>query len=135
MIVVFIFLWEKSYEKGRVWHGLHVKTVCSFIFNICSLQWALILYTQTSVCIFSILLSKEILWCWQGEFDTQELLKLVIISFIHMTWICDSGVILLGGLKRHTVDCCSSIFNRCSILITNAMKRCGNNVRLHCPSL
>ena len=59
----------------------------------------------------------------------------MIISFILMTWICDPGVILLGGLKRWTADCCSSIFNHCSILITNAMKRCGNNVQLHCPSL
>ena len=55
----------------------------------------LTLYNLTSVCIFSILFSIKFFTCWQGEFfDNQELLYLVIISFILMTLMFDSGVIL-----------------------------------------
>ena len=55
----------------------------------------LTLYNLTSVCIFSILFSINFFTCWQGEFfDNQELLYLVIISFILMTLMFDSGVIL-----------------------------------------
>ena len=60
----------------------------------------LTLYTLTSVCIFSILFSILFLRCQQGlnlkEFNNQELLLLVIVFFILVTIMCDSGVISYG---------------------------------------
>ena len=55
----------------------------------------LTLYTLTSVCIFSLQLSKHFLWCWKENLlNNQELLQLVIISFILITLMFDSQVIL-----------------------------------------
>ena len=51
-----------------------------------------LIYALTSVYIFLILFFIHFLKCWQGEFVwTQKLLQLVIISFILMTLIRDSG--------------------------------------------
>ena len=53
------------------------------------------LYTLTSVCIFSILLSRHFLQCWQEEFVYQSRTSLVGDHFfILVTILCDSGVIL-----------------------------------------
>ena len=55
----------------------------------------LTLYTLTSVCIFSILLSRHFLQCWQEEFVYQSRTSLVGDHFfILVTILCDSGVIL-----------------------------------------
>ena len=57
--------------------------------------WVLTLWTLTSVCIFSVLLSIYFLSYWQGEFVQQsKLLKLAIISFILVILRFDSRVIL-----------------------------------------
>ena len=38
--------------------------------------------------------------CWQGEFvDNQEVLQFIIIAFILITSIFDSGVILKGEIR------------------------------------
>ena len=56
---------------------------------------SLTLYTLPSVCIFSIPFSIHFLMHWQGEvFNNQEVLQLNIISFILMTLMLDSGMIL-----------------------------------------
>ena len=57
--------------------------------------WVLTLWTLKSVCIFSVLLSIYFLSYWQGEFVQQsKLLRLAIISFILVTLMFDSRVIL-----------------------------------------
>ena len=59
----------------------------------------LTIYTLTSVCILSLLIPIYFLGCWKGNlFNNQELLKSVIIFFILMTLMCDSGVILWGEI-------------------------------------
>ena len=59
----------------------------------------LTLYTLTSVWIFSLQLSKHFLWCWKENLlNNQELLQLVIISFILITLMFDSQVILWGEI-------------------------------------
>ena len=56
--------------------------------------WVLTLWTLTSVCIFSVLLSIYFLSYWQGEFVQQsKLLRLAIISFILVILMFDSRVI------------------------------------------
>ena len=60
------------------------------------LGW-LILNTVTSVCKFSILFSVHSLWYYMNTFfNNQVPLGFVIISFILLTLLFDSGVILLG---------------------------------------
>ena len=57
--------------------------------------WVLTLWTLTSVCIFSVLLSIYFLSYWQREFVQQsKLLRLAIISFILVILMFDSRVIL-----------------------------------------
>ena len=57
-------------------------------------------YTWKSVCIFSILLFIHFQGCWQGEFVYQSrVVLLVIISFILMTLMCGSGLILWGEIR------------------------------------
>ena len=77
-----------------IWNWYQINNLSLFFAHVQFLLW--ILYTLTSVCIFSILFSIHFLRYWQREFKiiTQELLWLVIFSFILMTWMIDSGVIL-----------------------------------------
>ena len=64
---------------------------------------SLTLYTLTSVCTFSILFSVHFLMCLcagkENLFNNQEVLQLTIISFILMTSMFDSGVILKGEIR------------------------------------
>ena len=59
------------------------------------------MYTLTSVCIFSKLFSILFIRCWQGEFVHQSKanVSMVIISFVLMTLMCDSQVILKGEIR------------------------------------
>ena len=60
-----------------------------------SSQNSLTLYILKSICISSILFSIYFQWIWQGEFVKQSrVLKLMIISFILVTFLFYSGVIL-----------------------------------------
>ena len=61
----------------------------------------LTLYTLTSVCIFSILFSIHFSEGTEKEnlFKNQEPPLLVIISFVLMTLLYDSGMILLGEIR------------------------------------
>ena len=54
-----------------------------FVSPLTSLTDPLTLYTITSVCIFSILLSKHFLRCWQGEFISQSRASLVGDHFLY----------------------------------------------------
>ena len=57
------------------------------------------IYTLKSVCTLSLLIPIYFLGSWKGNlFNNQELLKLVIIFFILMTLMYDSGVILWGEI-------------------------------------
>ena len=61
---------------------------------------SLTLFTLKSVCIFSILFPIHVLMCWEGElFNNQEVLQLIIISFILMTLMLDWGMILKGEIR------------------------------------
>ena len=58
-------------------------------------------YTLISVCIFSTCCSPYISWCAGKEnlFNNQEVLQLIIISFIFMTLMLDLGIILKGEIR------------------------------------
>ena len=60
-----------------------------------SSQNSLTLHILKLICISSILFSIYFQWIWQGEFVKQSrVLKLMIISFILVTFLFYSGVIL-----------------------------------------
>ena len=57
-------------------------------------------HTLTSVFIFPVQFSVHLLICWQGSlFNNHEVLQFIIISFILMTLMFDSGVILKGEIR------------------------------------
>ena len=61
---------------------------------------SLTLYTLTSVCIFSILSSMHFLCAGKENlFNNQGVLQLIIISFILMTLMFDSGMILKREIR------------------------------------
>lgn len=62
------------------------------------------LYTLTSVCLFFILFSIHRLRCFKGEKNNQELTKLAIISFILVTFMCDSGGILKVEIRCYSLS-------------------------------
>ena len=56
------------------------------------------------ICISSILFSIYFQWNWQGEFVKQSrVLKLMIISFILVTFLFYSGVILWGEIRCKSI--------------------------------
>ena len=79
-------------------------TLCNFILSYyvnkhpsisSSSQNNLKLYILKLICISSLLFSIYLQWIWQGEFVKQSrVLKLMIISFILVTFLFYSGVIL-----------------------------------------
>ena len=83
-------LWSQGIESQNIGRK-EIKAVTERMHNL--LLVAQSLYTLASVCIFSILFSIHFLRRWQGElFNNRKLIKMLIISFILVTWKCDSGV-------------------------------------------
>ena len=69
-----------------------------------SLQNSLTFYILKLICISSILFSIYFQWIWQGEFVKQSrVLKLMIISFILVTFLFYSGVILWGEIRCKSI--------------------------------
>ena len=90
-----IFTWTTSKHRSLSNGSSLIQRInCLLLFCNCVLT----LYSITSVCIFSILLSRHFLRLWQGEFVQQSRASLVIISFILMTLMFDSGVMLCGEI-------------------------------------
>ena len=83
---------------SSVWF-LHIWICLSLWMTACNHN--LSLYTQTSQYIFSLLFSKHILRCWQGEFFKQSRASLVgeFISFILLTLKFDPGMMLQGNIR------------------------------------
>ena len=78
------------------------KNFLSFSPTLLTLLGALLtLCTLTSAWQFSILFSIHFIMCWQGEFvfNNQEVLQFIIIAFILITLMFDSGVILKGEIR------------------------------------
>ena len=72
-----------------------LETVIAFLIRLCN--WTLLYYVNILklTWISSILFSIYFQWIWQGEFVKQSrVLKLMIISFILVTFLFYSGVIL-----------------------------------------
>ena len=63
----------------------------------------LILYTQTSVCIFSILFSRHFLRCWQGEFSIASFVGDHFLLIFLVTFVCNSGVLLYGEIRSQSL--------------------------------
>ena len=62
------------------------------------------LHPNISTCIFSLLFSYHLLRCWIGEFVWQlRAILVVIIFFIPITWMCDSGVKLYREIRCWSV--------------------------------
>ena len=62
------------------------------------------LHPNISTCIFSLLFSYHLLRCWIGEFVWQSrAILVVIIFFIPVTWMCDSGVKLYREIRCWSV--------------------------------
>ena len=56
------------------------------------------------ICISSVLFSIYFQWIWQGEFAKQSrVLKLMIISFILVTFLFYSGLILWGEIRCKSI--------------------------------
>ena len=73
------------------------------VFQKCT-QNSLTLYILKLICISSILFSIYFQWIWQGEFVKQsKVLKLMIISFILVTFLFYSGVILWGEIRCKSI--------------------------------
>ena len=69
-----------------------------------SSQNSLMLYILKLICISLILFSIYFQWIWQGEFVKQSrVLKLMIISFILVTFLFYSGVILWGEIRCKSI--------------------------------
>ena len=69
--------------------------------TISDYMMSLTIYTPTSVCIFSIVLYTfaNVLARRSNLFKNQEVLQFIIISFILMTIMFDSGMILKGEIR------------------------------------
>ena len=62
------------------------------------------LHPNISTCIFSLLFSYHLLRCWIGEFVWQSrAILVIIIFFIPVIWMCDSGVKLYREIRCWSV--------------------------------
>ena len=85
--------WKVLCDSWNFYCSTKLVNICGNGLNKVALSQTLTLYTLTSECIFSILFSIHFLKCQEGEFfNHQELLSVVIISFILVTPMFDSGV-------------------------------------------
>ena len=90
------------YERGalgsqRGEHALILHT------NLKKFKVLLILYTQTSVCIFSILFSIHFLKCWQGEFSIASFIGDHFLLIFLVTLVCNSGVLLYEEIRSQSL--------------------------------
>ena len=90
------------YERGalgsqRGEHALILHT------NLKKFKVLLILYTQTSVCIFSILFSIHFLKCWQGEFSIASFVGDHFLLIFLVTLLCNSGVLLYEEIRSQSL--------------------------------
>ena len=90
------------YERGalgsqRGEHALILHT------NLKKFKVLLILYTQTSVCIFSILFSIHFLKCWQGEFSIASFVGDHFLLIFLVTLVCNSGVLFYEEIRSQSL--------------------------------
>ena len=90
------------YERGalgsqRGEHALILHT------NLKKFKVLLILYTQTSVCIFSILFSIHFLKCWQGEFSKASFVGDHFLLIFLVTLVCNSGVLFYEEIRSQSL--------------------------------
>ena len=97
--------------------GAHIKKLI--------LDPDLTLYTLTSVCIFSILFSIQSLCPSKGNlFNNQEVFQFIIISFILMTLMLDSGMILKGEIR------CWSLLGIKGLTVTEIQKEAREHFKV-----
>ena len=63
----------------------------------------LLILTQTSVCIFSILFSIHFLKCWQGEFSIASFVGDHFLLIFLVTLVCNSGVLLYKEIRSQSL--------------------------------
>ena len=63
----------------------------------------LLILTQTSVCIFSILFSIHFLKCWQGEFSIASFVGDHFLLIFLVTLVCNSGVLLYEEIRSQSL--------------------------------
>ena len=90
------------YERGalgsqRGEHALILHT------NLKKFKVLLILYTQTLVCIFSILFSIHFLRCWQGEFSIASFVGDHFLLIFLVTLVCNSGVLFYEEIRSQSL--------------------------------
>ena len=87
---------EQSHGSKQLQPLSRGKADCKY-----NLKVLLTLDTLTLLCIFSIQFPRHFLRCWQGEFVHQSKanISMVIISFVLMTLMCDSQVMLKGEIR------------------------------------
>ena len=71
--------------------------------NLKKFKVLLILYTQTLVCIFSILFSIHFLMCWQGEFSIASFVGDHFLLIFLVTLVCNSGVLLYEEIRSQSL--------------------------------
>ena len=104
-------LWVNLFLTRSLYFFYCEKLICWFwSWNQSPLAWLTStttvnpLHPNISTCIFSLLFSYHLLRCWIGEFVWQSRAILVmIIFFIPVTWMCDSGVKLYREIRCWSV--------------------------------
>ena len=92
----------ECFMRGGRW-GHKEGNMLSFYTQIWKKKVLLTLYTQTSVCIFSILFSRHFLRCWQGEFSIASFVGDHFLLIFLVTLVCNSGVLLYGEIRSQSL--------------------------------
>ena len=104
------------YERGalgsqRGEHALILHT------NLKKFKVLLILYTQTSVCIFSILFSIHFLRCWKGEFSIASFVDDHFLLIFLVTLVYNSGVLLYEEIRSQSLVGVNPLTPKISLVI------------------
>ena len=99
-----------GHKEGKMlWLILHT--------NLKKFKVLLILYTQTLVCIFSILFSIHFLKCWQGEFSIASFVGDHFLLIFLVTLLCNSGVLLYEEIRSQSLVGVNPLTPKISLVI------------------
>ena len=112
-------------------NGLQNQFSCNERDTVSYILQCLTLYTLTSVCILSFFIHFPKVTDKENSFTDQKLLWLVIISFILMTLMCDSGGILLGEIRCHSLSGYKGLSKTWDSLVNKRTKKIKLQTILH----
>ena len=130
-LLSFFFLLSLSLSLFLSSNGLQNQFSCNERDTVSYILQCLILYTLTSVCILSFFIHFPKVTDKENSFTDQKLLSLVIICFILMTLMCDSGGILLGEIRCHSLSGCKGLSKTWDSLVNKRTKKIKLQTILH----